>query len=460
MSTTALICVKKTNGRYSCTPVHFDGYIEGGVGETLEKYWVNPKDIFDLCESYDGIRTLGETYQDTEFFDDDDTDYIESLKDIDTNTYLEKQENYNYVYVYDEATSQWLNFGRRGLIPLSKLIKESIQKKSFEEMCKKIISESKSKTQKVVDGSKDKPDIIAEKDIDVEQNATELQNKPASELTEQEKEFLAKFLEYAKLNTFTDTFWNKMIKSYTNVLGKNNSLAISDCIEQEVEKTKQAREQLKSELINLRNQIKAEEESKANEANRKLSLISILDKNVINESIELKQEDIDDNVRIIDTGLPATKENDEIISSVFGQLSDGIWENSPRMNGYWMFATNKKYNGKVVLVVDKTPGSWLGSNSPKALGHRYLYPNVNNPYLHMSDEKIIAWFANKIKYIVKLELGDSHFAANEWNRTNTHQLDYLGGYKDKVTISDAYKAYDIMKGRHISEDKYISLDEK
>ena len=331
---------------------------------------------------------------------------------------------------------------------------------TFEDMCKNIISESKSKTQKVVDGSKDKPNIIAEKDVDVEQDATELQNKPASELTEQEKEFLAKFLEYAKLNTFTDTFWNKMIKSYTNVLGKNNGLAISDCIEQEIEKTKQAREQLKSELINLRNQIKAEEESKANEANRKLSLISILDKNVINESVELKSEDIDKDVRIIDTGLPATKENDEIISSIFGQLSDGIWENSPRMNGYWMFATNKTYNGKIVLVVDKTPGSWSNSTPHKAMGkYRYLYNNVQNPYFRMSDEKIIAWFANKIKYIVKLELGDSHFAVNEWNRTNTRQLDYLGGYSIPVTISDAYKAYDIMKGRHISDDKYVKKEE-
>lgn len=329
---------------------------------------------------------------------------------------------------------------------------------TFEDICKNIINESKSKTQKVVDGTKDKPKIISEKDV--EQDITELQSKPTNELTEQEKEFLAKFLEYTKLNTFTDTFWNKMIKSYTNVLGKNNMPSISNCIEQEIKKTKQVREQLKTELINLRNQIKQEEESKANEANRKLSLISVLDKNIINESIELKQEDIDDNVRIIDTGLPATKENDEIISSVFGQLSDGIWENSPRMNGYWMFATNKKYNGKIVLVIDKTPGSWYGSKSPKALGHNYLYPSVNNPYLHMSDEKIIDWFANKVKYIVKLELGDNHFATNEWNRTNKRELDYLGGYTNPVTVSDAYKVYDILKGRHISDDKYISSKEK
>lgn len=324
---------------------------------------------------------------------------------------------------------------------------------TFEDMCKNIINESKSKLQKVVDGTKDKPKIISEKDIEVKQNDNQV-----NELTEQEKEFLTKFIEYTKLNTFTDTFWNKMIKSYTNVLGKNNMPAISDCIEQEIEKNKQASEQLKSELINLRNQIKQEEESKANEANRKLSLISVLDKNVINESVELKQEDIDDNVRIIDTGLPATKENDEIISSVFGQLSDGIWENSPRMNGYWMFATNKKYNGKVVLVIDKTPGSWWGSKSPKALGYRYLYKNTSNPYLHMSDEKIKNWFASKVKQIVKIELGDNNFTAGEWNRTNKRELDYLGGYTIPVTVSDAYKVYDILKGRSFSDSKYVNQD--
>ena len=46
-----------------------------------------------------------------------------------------------------------------------------------------------------------------------------------------------------------------------------------------------------------------------------------------------------------------------------------------------------------------------------------------------------------------------------WNRTDKFELDYLGGYKDNVTISDAYKAYDIMKGRHISDDKYVKSEE-
>lgn len=459
MSTTALVCVKGINGKYSCTPVHFDGYIEGGVGETLEKYWVDPEDIFDLCESYDSVRTLGETYQDTEFFDDDDPDYMESLKDIDTDTYLEKQEIYNYVYVYDEATSQWLNFSRRGLIPLSKLIKESIQKKSFEQLCINIINESKkieeketqkiSKKQLVANGEKDKPNVITEKDPQTEENkenSETIEQQTIPTLTEQEQQFLSKFLQYTYMNLANDKLYNKIIKDFKRALGKEYEQIIVGYVEQEKQKNKQIFEQLKNELSQLREQIKNEEQEKASEANRKLSLISILDNNVVNEAVS-----VDEKVICYDTGLPDTQVNKDIINSVFGQMSDGIWENSSRMEGYWRYADVMCQDGKIFLVVNDT-----SSDNRKYNGSKY-FTYYNNPYINMSQDQILNFFANKIKQIVYIEFGDTT-GIQKWQRNDQTVLDYLSR-SNPVKVSDAYKAYDIMKGRIRPDSDYIKLEE-
>ena len=62
-----------------------------------------------------------------------------------------------------------------------------------------------------------------------------------------------------------------------------------------------------------------------------------------------------------------------------------------------------------------------------------------NPYLDMSDEKIKIWFANRIKDLIKEE-------GLSWKRDNQSETDYLG-YKEHITVQDAYKAYDKLKGR-------------
>lgn len=43
-------------------------------------------------------------------------------------------------------------------------------------------------------------------------------------------------------------------------------------------------------------------------------------------------------MREVITNLPNEKKYCEMIASVVGQLSDGIWENSPRCIPYWYFA--------------------------------------------------------------------------------------------------------------------------
>ena len=43
-------------------------------------------------------------------------------------------------------------------------------------------------------------------------------------------------------------------------------------------------------------------------------------------------------MRIIKTNLDNTAINKDIMNSVIGQMSDGMWENSSRMRGYWVWA--------------------------------------------------------------------------------------------------------------------------
>lgn len=175
--------------------------------------------------------------------------------------------------------------------------------------------------------------------------------------------------------------------------------------------------------------------------------------------------------RIIETGLENTKVNNEILASVIGQMSDGIWENSSRLNGYWAFSSIK--DGNIAISEDR----WD------------YYTNARNPYRQMTDDKIKEFFANKIKQIVKRELADkyddkvrerffkAHNIPEDWrwlyptkehdrveacdqdikdylkanpftfrgkfNADNDTELVYLN-YHEKVTVADAYKAYKIL----------------
>ena len=117
----------------------------------------------------------------------------------------------------------------------------------------------------------------------------------------------------------------------------------------------------------------------------------------------------------------------EIISSVFGQLSDGYWENSPRMGKYWRYNYAKRSaDGEVVISVEN---------------------NWNNGFSEMSDDQILSWIADKIKFLAKDE-------AKVWKRNSVdNQLEYLS-YYEKVSTADAYLTYEILKGREITEYKY------
>lgn len=99
-----------------------------------------------------------------------------------------------------------------------------------------------------------------------------------------------------------------------------------------------------------------------------------------------------ENKRVIKTDLPNKKKYGEILASVIGQMSDGIWENTSRFNGYWGYAECN--SGSVDIVVDT---NWYSRNI-----------KAKNPYVTMTDCGIKNFFANKVKQIALIEMQDNY----------------------------------------------------
>lgn len=139
----------------------------------------------------------------------------------------------------------------------------------------------------------------------------------------------------------------------------------------------------------------------------------------------------------IKTGLKGTKDLD-ICNSIIGQLSDGLWENSPRMNKYWKNCDFVLNNDEVVLNVS----------------NQYIFYNKNGL---MSDVEILQWFAKRLKQVCKSEEADNNlWKANvHWKRDCMEESKYISSYHgDKSpTIADCYKAYDVLMGRYKGGNK-------
>lgn len=130
-------------------------------------------------------------------------------------------------------------------------------------------------------------------------------------------------------------------------------------------------------------------------------------------------ENKNENTIIIKTGLSDSKAKD-ILNSVIGQMSDGIWENSSRMNRYWKYADIVKEGSELAIKIS--------------------YPNsYENGFRGKSENEIKKFFAQKIKQIVKEE-------ELNWDRNNEERSAYLD-YNSGATVKDAYRVYDKLLGR-------------
>ena len=149
--------------------------------------------------------------------------------------------------------------------------------------------------------------------------------------------------------------------------------------------------------------------------------------------------------RMIDTGLK-TDLDMAILDAVLGQLSDGMWENSPMMDKYWPYIEIEKRGGKVYLDI---------SDSYR----KYDYPR--NGFMDMDDATIKTWLAKKLKAVIKEE-------GLDWKRDNTETTDYLSTdwrlpSKEEATVADCYYVYEVLRGRNVGKhpeySKKMGLDE-
>lgn len=155
-------------------------------------------------------------------------------------------------------------------------------------------------------------------------------------------------------------------------------------------------------------------------------------KKLLNKEESLK-EDANEK-RIVSTGLSGVK-NEEILDSVIGQMSDGIWENSPGMDGYWIPANIDGCD----IVIDNN--QFIKHGADRYGDSKY----IDNKYYRKSDDEVRRFFANKIKQITQEYLNDNNLNPySDWRPDNDEVCDYLDRGSG-VTVGDAYKAYKALK---------------
>lgn len=141
------------------------------------------------------------------------------------------------------------------------------------------------------------------------------------------------------------------------------------------------------------------------------------------------------NARTIHTHLYGDRAN-EIVRAVSGQLSDGLWENSRGYDKYWTnFDVDRLDDGETVLKVSLSPYSRWGKQF------------LNNPFLRMSDTEFLAWYAGKLKTVIRAEAKDDNWTKGWWNRDNTADKSQYLNYELDVTVADVYAVYDCLLGR-------------
>ena len=129
----------------------------------------------------------------------------------------------------------------------------------------------------------------------------------------------------------------------------------------------------------------------------------------------------------ITTHIKADDKKLNILSSVIGQMSDGIWENTRSMEKYW-----------------------------KSLD----YGTTETGYLWLEDKRgvcadVFEFFANKIKKIIQIEIEDGNNPL-VWSRTCAGIPHYMHG---TVTVGDCYELYELLKGRNTSKNFYATFSD-
>ena len=120
----------------------------------------------------------------------------------------------------------------------------------------------------------------------------------------------------------------------------------------------------------------------------------------------------------------------DILDSVLGQMSDGIWENTRSMEKYWKSLDVSVESDGFIYIEDK----------------------------HFVCGDPVDFMANKIKQIVKIEADDTPGGHLEWERLNPTRTVYLRTYdsdaRGAATVGECYKLYEALKGRDVNKHQY------
>ena len=134
----------------------------------------------------------------------------------------------------------------------------------------------------------------------------------------------------------------------------------------------------------------------------------------------------------------------EILEAVSGQMSDGLWENSRGYDKYWTnFRVKRLDDNRIVFV--------LNADSYTRYCNRYL----DNPFYRMKDAEFLAWYAGKLKTVIRSEAKDNNWKKGWWKRDNTENKSIYLNYKLDITVADIYGVYDELLGRKNRSDKEI-----
>ena len=149
-----------------------------------------------------------------------------------------------------------------------------------------------------------------------------------------------------------------------------------------------------------------------------------------------------DNDRIIHTGM-YTKKALEVLSAVFGQLSDGWGENNPRNDRWWKFAnTVKEVDGEITIHISTKMGE-----------RDFRNKWIENGFAHMNDLEIKQWMARMVKKTIQMELRDE-FIENGWRRDNTTFMTHYLNYDEDINVAEVYCIYEQLLGHEIGITKY------
>lgn len=145
--------------------------------------------------------------------------------------------------------------------------------------------------------SEDTGEEQEEVDVDIENDDSEekeeeseeldVEEEPAQQgpqLDEGELEFLTKFIEFTELNCLAKCY-SEIFKGFNEILGTNSKL-VKKVLDDHKEENKQRLNELKEELKTKRSEIEAAEKANREIAQRKLSLVSLLDKAVKKDKAE------------------------------------------------------------------------------------------------------------------------------------------------------------------------------